>query len=82
HLDRDATALTSDGTVAAASAAPGPPQVEPELGFTGGSETARLAAESYPHSIRAGLVRNPNPRRAPKARGRRAGQHTEQDRGR
>ncbi|MGH3534571.1 MAG: hypothetical protein ACRDQG_07635 [Pseudonocardiaceae bacterium] len=85
HLERDATALTAeaaDATAAAASAAPSPPQVEPELGFTGGSETARLAAESYPHSLRTGLARNPNPRRTPKARGRRAGQHTEQDRGR
>jgi len=84
RLERDATALTAqaaDITAAAASAAPDP-QVEPELGYTGGSETARLAAESYPHSLRTGLARNPNPRRTPQARGRRAAQHTEQDRGR
>lgn len=84
HLELSATALASqaqDTTEAAASTAPGP-QEGLEPGFTGGSDTARLAAESYPHSIRTALARGNTPRRTPKARGRRAGQQAEQDRGR
>jgi hypothetical protein len=75
HLQLSATALAAraqDATTVADAAA----------GFTGGSETARLAAESYPHSIRTGLARGSNPRHAPKARGRRVGRQTEADRDR
>lgn len=84
RLDEDASALTvraQEATVAAASAARGP-QVGLEPGFTGGSPTARLVAESYPHSIRTALARSNQPQRTPMARGRRAGQHAEHDRDR
>ena len=85
RLELDATALDAGAqdttTAAEASAQPGS-EVGSELGFTGGSETARLAAESYPHSIRTALARDPNPRRTPQARSRRAAQQVEQDRGR
>lgn len=80
RLEGDASALAAraqDTTVAAASAAPGP-----EPGFTGGSPIARLAAESYPHSIRTALARGNNPRRTSAARGRRVGHHAEHDRDR
>ena len=86
RLELDATALAAparDTTAALASAAPVPgPESGPEPGYTGGSETARLAAESYPHSLRAALARDSNPQSTPMARGRRAGPHAEQDRGR
>jgi hypothetical protein len=84
RLELDATALSDRARDSTAATANGASELEvgPELGFTGGSDTARLAAESYPHSIRTALARDSNPRRAPKARGRRAGQQTEQDRGR
>lgn len=84
RLELGATALAAraqDATAAAAGGGSGS-IAGSEPGFTGGSETARLAAESYPHSIRTALARGGSPRRAPKARGRRAGQQAEPDRGR
>jgi hypothetical protein len=80
RLEGDAMPLAlraQDTTAAAASAVPGP-----EPGFTGGSPIARLAAESYPHSLRAALARGTPPRRTPTARARRAGHHAEHDRDR
>jgi hypothetical protein len=80
RLEGDASALAAraqDTTTAAATAAPGP-----EPGFTGGSPIARLAAESYPHSLRTALARSTQPRRTPTARTRRVGHHAEHDRDR
>jgi hypothetical protein len=77
HLDHSASALATQAqdATAAASAAAGSP-----AGFTGGSATAQLAAESFSDSIHTGLVRSGSIRPAPQDRARRIGRHAEADR--
>jgi len=61
RLENDAAALTAraqDTTTTTATGGSAPSAASgPEVGFTGGSPTARLAAESYPHSLRTALTR-------------------------
>jgi len=80
RLELGATALAARARDATASAAPGPgTEVGPERGCTGGSEIARLAAESYPHSLRTALARDSTPQHTPNARSRQTGPQAEQD---
>jgi len=85
RLEHDVAALTAwalDTTPATDETAPGVLS-GPDGGFTGGSPTARLAAESYPHSLRTALARGAGAApRLTKPRRRGKGHHPERDFGR
>jgi len=88
RLEGDAAALTARAqdtattTAAGGTSAPGAPPAS-EMGFTGGSPIARLAAESYPHSIHTALACAAGaPQRLIRTRHRAKGHNPEQDHGR